>query len=117
MVCLFVDLEKAFDTVPRNTVWWALRHLNAPEWLVQAIQCTYDRNLSFVKINGQLSKQIETTTEVHQGSILSPLLISIVMQAIRDELGNDECTKKVLYADDLLIMVRNINAATKRLEE
>ena len=50
MVCLFVDLEKAFDTVRHNTVWWALRHLNVPEWLVQTIQCIYDRSLSFVKI-------------------------------------------------------------------
>ena len=107
MVCLFFDLEKTFDTVPRNTVWWTLRRLNVPEWLVQAIQCTYYRSLSFVKINGQLSKQIKTTTGVHQRSILSPLLIIIVMKALRDELGNDDCTKEA----------RNINAATKKLEE
>ena len=115
MVCLFVDLEKAFDTVPRNTVWWALKRMNVPEWLVQAIKCTYDRSLSFVKINGQFSKQIETTTGVHQSSILSPLLFIIVMQAIREELGNDECTKEVLYADDLPIMAIYINAERKKI--
>jgi hypothetical protein len=33
----FVDLEKAFDKVPRETVWWALRTLGAEEWLVKVI--------------------------------------------------------------------------------
>ena len=28
----FVDLEKAFDRVPREVVWWALRSLGVDEW-------------------------------------------------------------------------------------
>ena len=59
MVCLFVDLEKAFDTFPRNAVWWALRHLNVPEWLVQAIQCTYDISLSFSKLMVSLVSRLK----------------------------------------------------------
>ena len=30
----FVDLEKAFDCVPRNVIWWALRKLGLEEWIV-----------------------------------------------------------------------------------
>ena len=30
----FVDLEKAFDGVPRKIIWWAIRKLGVEEWIV-----------------------------------------------------------------------------------
>ena len=30
----FVDLEKAFDYVPRKVIWWALKKLGVEEWIV-----------------------------------------------------------------------------------
>ena len=33
----FVDLEKAFDRVLHEVVWWALRKLGVDEWLVKVI--------------------------------------------------------------------------------
>ena len=38
----FVDLEKAFDRVPREVVWWALRYLGVDEWIVSVINAMYD---------------------------------------------------------------------------
>ena len=34
----FVDLEKAFDRMPREVVWWALRGIGVDEWLIDAIK-------------------------------------------------------------------------------
>ena len=34
----FVDLEKAFDRVPREMVWWTLRYLGVDEWIVSVIK-------------------------------------------------------------------------------
>jgi len=37
----FVDLEKAFDRVPRKVKSWAMRKLGVEEWLVLAVMSMY----------------------------------------------------------------------------
>jgi len=38
----FVDLEKAFDRVPREDTRWALRKAGVEEWLVKAVVAMYE---------------------------------------------------------------------------
>ena len=41
----FVDLKKEFDCVSREMLWWAMRCLGIPEWLVstsQAFHCKFN---------------------------------------------------------------------------
>ena len=33
----FMDLEKAFDRVPREVIQWAMHKLGVEEWLVSAV--------------------------------------------------------------------------------
>ena len=37
----FVDLEKAFDRVPREVINWAMHMLGVEEWLVSAVMSMY----------------------------------------------------------------------------
>ena len=37
----FVDLEKAFDRVPREVISWAMHKLGVEEWLVLAVMSMY----------------------------------------------------------------------------
>src|SRR5207245_7036351 len=37
----FIDLEKVFDRVPREVLWWALREMEVEEWLIKVIQSLY----------------------------------------------------------------------------
>ena len=37
----FVDLENAFETVPREVISWAVRKLGVEEWLVSAVMSVY----------------------------------------------------------------------------
>ena len=71
----FVDLEKAFDRVPREVVWWALRKVGVDEWLVNVIKAMYVGNTTAVLMKGQASAEFEVKVGVHQGSVLSRFAI------------------------------------------
>ena len=47
----FVDLEKAFDRVLRKILWWALRKVGIPEWMVCVVQIKHHNARSCVRIN------------------------------------------------------------------
>ena len=51
----FIDWERAFDRVPRDVVWWALRKLGVEEWLVKTVQSVYRNAESCVKVNSTVS--------------------------------------------------------------
>ena len=53
----FVDLEKAFDGVPREVVWWASRKVGVEEWLIKMIQSLYIGVTTAVKMKGEESKE------------------------------------------------------------
>ena len=80
----FVDLEKAFDRVPREVISWAVRKLGDEEWLVSAVMSMYTGAKTVVRTVYGNSKGFEVKGPVgmHQGSALSPLLFMIVMEAI-----------------------------------
>ena len=52
----FVDMEKAFDRVPRKVIWWALRKLCVAEWIVQLVQGMYANAWSHVCVGERYSE-------------------------------------------------------------
>ena len=94
----FVDLEKAFDRVPREVVWWALRCMGVDEWIVSVIKAMYEDATTTVRVNGRESKAFSVRVGVHQGSVLSPLLFIIV-----------------LYADDLVLVAETEELLMEKL--
>ena len=55
----FVDLEKAFDRVPRKVIWWALRKLGVDEWIVGLVQGMYSNARSRVRVGEGYSEEFE----------------------------------------------------------
>ncbi|KAI3364976.1 hypothetical protein L3Q82_001140 [Scortum barcoo] len=49
----FVDLEKAFDRVPRGILWGVLREYGVRGPLLRAVRSLYDRSRSLVRIAGR----------------------------------------------------------------
>ena len=64
----FVDLDKAFDRVPRKFIWWALRKLGVEEWIVRLVQGMYANAWSHVRVGEGYSEEFEVKVGVHQGS-------------------------------------------------
>jgi len=102
----FVDLEKAFDRVPREVwevSWWALRRLGVEEWIVIAIKALYEDATTSVKSTQGETKEFGVNVGVHQGSVLSPLLLSIVLEAL-SMVFKEGLPWELLYADDLALL-------------
>ena len=103
----FVDLEKAIDRVPRDVIWWAMRKLGIDEWLVRLVQSMYKDVRSRVRVGDGYSEEFGVGVGVHQGSVLSPLLFIIVLEALSREFRTG-CPWELLYADDLMISAESM---------
>ena len=107
-----VDLEKAFDRVPWKVIWWALRKLGVEEWIVWLVQGMYTQ--SRVHVGEGYSEEFEVKVGVHQGSVLSPLLFIIVLEALSREFSSGVPWED-LYADDLVITAESLKECVRRL--
>ena len=110
----FVDLEKAFDRVPRKVLWWSMRKLGVDEWIVKLVQAMYTNAKSRVRVNNSYTDEFEVNVGVHQGSVLSPLLFIIVLEALSREFRTG-CPWELLYADDLVIVDETLDGLTSKL--
>ena len=101
----FVDLEKAFDRVPRKVIWWALRKLGGVDCATgegDVCKCA-----ERVRVGEGYSEEFRVKVGVHQGSVLSPLLFIIVLEALSREFRSG-VTWEDLYADDLVIITESL---------
>ena len=71
-----MDLEKTFDRVPTEVISWEMRKLGVEEWLVSAVMSMYAGAKTVVRTDYGNSKGFEVKVDMHQGSGLSPLLLS-----------------------------------------
>ena len=74
---VFVDLENAFDQVPREVVRFALRWKGVPEYLVNVVMSLYKGCKTAVSADGKLSSPFSLKVGVHQGSDV-PRQVSVV---------------------------------------
>ena len=104
---IFVDLEKAFDTVNHNILISKLDHMGitdkAKNWISSYLS---DRN-QHVKLNGAESKNKRITCGVPQGSILGPLLFIIYINDLHRSLS--KCSV-FHFADDTNLLFTSKNS-------
>ena len=81
---LFIDLVKAFDTVPREALFAVLRRFGIPDHFVNVIIRLHENAVIKVKI-GSVEEQIESSIGVRQGSCEGPVLFLFIMQGHGDD--------------------------------
>ncbi len=59
MFLLFVDLRKAYDSVPRQAMWLILSKYGVPSVIVELLKTLHDNTTAEVKVNGTTTPQIE----------------------------------------------------------
>ena len=111
----FVDLEKAFDGVPRKVMKWALRKKSLPEVLVKAVMSLYEGSRTKVRVGSGLSEEFGVRVGVQQGSVISPLIFAIVVDAVTQQ-ARKELLNEILYVDDLVLMNKNLEDLRERFQ-
>ena len=102
VVCgIFLDLEKAFDTVNHSILCDKLNHYGLRGNVNQLIKSYLTNRKQFVSINGKDSEVRNITCGVPQGSSLGPLLFLIYINDFRLCLDKTESGH---FADDTFLL-------------
>ena len=82
MALAFVDLEKAFDTVPKKMAMATLRWMGAPESEERIFEAMYENTKGRVVVGTGMSNEFQVNIGLRQYSALSPLLFILIIALI-----------------------------------
>ena len=68
--CMFVDLEKAINTVPRKVLEWAMKKKGIPEVLVMSMMNLLEGVKTRVRVDSEMLEELVAKLEMHQRSVL-----------------------------------------------
>ncbi|KAK3547882.1 hypothetical protein QTP70_000339 [Hemibagrus guttatus] len=96
------NLEKAYDRVPREELWYCMRKSGVAEKYVRVVQDMYERSRTVVRCAVGQTEEFNVEVGLHQGSALSPFLFAIVMDQLSEEV-RQESPWTMMFADDIVI--------------
>jgi hypothetical protein len=113
---VFVDIEKAFDRVPRELLWKVLAKKGVSSKYVDVIKDMYRGSNTKVRTTCGMTNSFDVKIGVHQGSVLSPYLFVLVMDELLHEVGL--CAPWfMVYADDVILIAESKAEIEERLEK
>jgi len=82
LFAVYVDLVKAFDSVPRPLLWDALTRRGCPPKLLTVIRKFHDGGKAFLRESDQLHGPISVLSGVRQGCRMAPGLFNIFFDCV-----------------------------------
>ena len=98
----------------RYKIFSSQGQLGVDEWIVRLVQGMYSNARSRVRVGEGYSDEFEVKVGVHPGSVLSPLLFIIMLEALSCEFRCEEPWED-LYADNLVIIAESLEECVRRL--
>ena len=124
-IAVFLDFEKAFDTVSWKFMLKALNRFNFGENFIKWVNVIYCEPLCCVTNNGYSSTFFETTRGIRQGCPISALLFIIVAEIMSINIRNDDKIHGLLFggheqtlsqlADDTTLFLKDSNSLQEAL--
>jgi hypothetical protein len=86
---VFIDLEKTYDKVPRNVMWWALQKHKVSTKYITLIKDMYDNVVTSVRTSDGDTNDFPINIGLYQGSSLGPYLFALVMDEVTRDIQGD----------------------------
>ena len=119
----FIDLEKAYDSIPSEEIWRSSRERNVPEKYIRLIQDMYQGCKTVLRSASGESNSFGVEVGLHQGSALSPYLFLLLMDVLTQDVRKD-VPGSMMFADDIVLcgddetdMAEYLETWRKALEE
>jgi hypothetical protein len=115
MHMIFIELEKAYDKVHRNVMWWALQKHKVSSKYITLIKDMYDNVVASVRTSDGDTNDFPINIELYQGSALSPYLFDLVMDEITRDI-QDDIPWCMLFTDDVVLVDESRTGVGQKLE-
>jgi hypothetical protein len=115
MHMVFIDLEKAYDKVPRNVMRWTLQKNKISSKYITLTKDMYDNVVTSVRTSDGDTINFLINIGLHQRSALSPYLFALVMDEVTRDIqgGIPWC---MLFVDDVILVDEIRTGVDQKLE-
>jgi len=112
---VFVDLEKAYDTVPREEMVHCVRKSGVAVKYVKVVKDMHDESETSVRCATGMTEDFKVQVGLHKGSTLSPFLFAMVMDRLTDEIRR-ESPWTMVFANNIVLSGESREEVEEELE-